>query len=260
MALGGKNGSSLCALLLDAQSGPHGRAVGSAHSISSLPATSRMCKTRRYPACVVGLSLMLCRLSTPPRALVRCILRSPSALGYRFVLLAAVPFNVVMAHDIAQASSDMEHEAAASPNIWIIPSTDHEVDESENAAGNPSSAEGSYKSSQDPNKQSSEGNGTALAALHFNENADKGQAMTLSGELRWRVKHQKARNGEASVSSIKQAPTYGYVDRLFGVLEEYANGATPCALPAEPPHVTSTFEPVEKTSLVQSHLSRFRKQ
>ncbi|KAH6921057.1 hypothetical protein HPB50_027950 [Hyalomma asiaticum] len=50
---------------------------------------------------------------------------------------------------------------------------------------------------------------TALAALHYNENADKGQAVTLSGELRWRVKHPKARKGEASVSSIKQAPTYG---------------------------------------------------
>lgn len=50
---------------------------------------------------------------------------------------------------------------------------------------------------------------TALAALHYNENADKGQAVTRSGELRWKVKHPKARKGEASVSSIKQAPTYG---------------------------------------------------
>lgn len=50
---------------------------------------------------------------------------------------------------------------------------------------------------------------TALAALHYNENADKGQAVTRSGELRWKVKHPKARKGEASVSSIKQEPTYG---------------------------------------------------
>ncbi|XP_049516299.1 uncharacterized protein LOC125942187 [Dermacentor silvarum] len=101
---------------------------------------------------------------------------------------------------------------------------------------------------------------TALAALHYNENADKGQAVTLSGELRWKVKHPKARNGEASVSSIKQEPTYGYVSRLFCTLEEYVNGGTPYVLPAKPPHVASSSGPVDKTSLVQSHLSRFGKQ
>ncbi|XP_070390072.1 uncharacterized protein [Dermacentor albipictus] len=100
---------------------------------------------------------------------------------------------------------------------------------------------------------------TALAALHYNENADKGQAVTLSGELRWKVKHPKARNGEASVSSVKQAPTYGYVNRLFCTLEEYINGGTPYVLPAKPPHVTSSSGPVDKTSLVQSRLSRFGK-
>ncbi|KAH7954409.1 hypothetical protein HPB49_018262 [Dermacentor silvarum] len=101
---------------------------------------------------------------------------------------------------------------------------------------------------------------TVLAALHYNENADKGQAMTQSGELRWKVKHPKARNGEASVSSLKQEPTYGYVNRLFCTLEEYVNGGTLYVLPAKPPHVASSSGPVDKTSLVQSHLSRFGKQ
>ncbi|KAH7986783.1 hypothetical protein HPB49_025756 [Dermacentor silvarum] len=59
---------------------------------------------------------------------------------------------------------------------------------------------------------------TALAALHYNENADKGQAVTLSGELRWKVKHPKARNGEASVSSIKQEPTYASPIKVLIVL------------------------------------------
>lgn len=49
-------------------------------------------------------------------------------------------------------------------------------------------------------------------------------------------------------------------DHLLGVLEEYVNGATPYALPAELPHVTSTFDAVDKISLVQSHLLRFEKQ
>ncbi|KAH7954180.1 hypothetical protein HPB49_016122 [Dermacentor silvarum] len=101
---------------------------------------------------------------------------------------------------------------------------------------------------------------TALAALHYNENADKGQAVTLSGELRWKVKQPKARNREASVSSVKQETTYGYVNRLFCTLEKYANGGTPYDLPAKPPHVASSLGPVDKTSLVQSHFYRFRKQ
>ncbi|KAL3189117.1 hypothetical protein MRX96_003252 [Rhipicephalus microplus] len=40
----------------------------------------------------------------------------------------------------------------------------------------------------------------AISALHYNENADNLQALTWSGELRWQVKHPKAKNGEATVS------------------------------------------------------------
>ncbi|KAH7943462.1 hypothetical protein HPB52_008745 [Rhipicephalus sanguineus] len=99
---------------------------------------------------------------------------------------------------------------------------------------------------------------TVLAALHDNENADKGQAVTTSGELRWKVKYPKARKGEATASFVKQEPTYGYVDRLFDILNEYIDGAIPFALPAKPPHVTSALGPIDKTELVQSHLSRFQ--
>lgn len=99
-----------------------------------------------------------------------------------------------------------------------------------------------------------------LAALHYNENAENGQAVTHSGEPCWKVKCPKVRKAEASISSIKQAPTYGYVDHLYSLLEEYVNGGTLHALPVLPPHVTSTPYATDKASLVQSHLLRFWKQ
>ncbi|KAH6920867.1 hypothetical protein HPB50_028142 [Hyalomma asiaticum] len=85
-----------------------------------------------------------------------------------------------------------------------------------------------------------------IAALHFNENADKGQASTKSGELRWRIKHPKARKGEAS-----------YVDRLLLTVEGFLSGSTPDSLSVEPPPVSSSLGDVDKTALIQSHLSRF---
>ncbi|XP_077564047.1 uncharacterized protein LOC144179529 isoform X2 [Haemaphysalis longicornis] len=100
---------------------------------------------------------------------------------------------------------------------------------------------------------------TALAALHYNENADNGQAVTRSGEPRFRVKNPKARKGEATASSIKEPPTYDYVARLFSLLEEYVSGGTPNALPVKPPHLTTALVSIDKAALVKSHLSRFGK-
>ncbi|KAL1473889.1 hypothetical protein MTO96_038395 [Rhipicephalus appendiculatus] len=110
-----------------------------------------------------------------------------------------------------------------------------------------------------PNGDHFKGNGSVLSALHYNENADNAQATTQSGELRWRVKHPKARHGEATVSSIKVDPSYKYVRRLLEAVQqdlcEHASGEYRLASP--PPPLTTFFGIVNKEGLVATHLSRF---
>ncbi|KAL1472768.1 hypothetical protein MTO96_022784 [Rhipicephalus appendiculatus] len=50
---------------------------------------------------------------------------------------------------------------------------------------------------------------TELAILHFNENANKGEAITTEGLSQWKVKHPKARKGTAVACPVKAKPTYG---------------------------------------------------
>jgi hypothetical protein len=44
--------------------------------------------------------------------------------------------------------------------------------------------------------------------MHFNENANREQATTLEGELRYAVGFTKAKKGEPSVKIIKPAATF----------------------------------------------------
>ncbi|KAL1475488.1 hypothetical protein MTO96_037256 [Rhipicephalus appendiculatus] len=48
----------------------------------------------------------------------------------------------------------------------------------------------------------------ALAALHYNENADREQAVTKDGELRWKIRHPKAKKGEPVITSVKAEPSF----------------------------------------------------
>jgi hypothetical protein len=45
--------------------------------------------------------------------------------------------------------------------------------------------------------------------MHFNENANREQAVTAEGELRYAVSFTKAKKGEPSVKVIKPAATFG---------------------------------------------------
>ena len=49
----------------------------------------------------------------------------------------------------------------------------------------------------------------ALAAIHFNENSGRAQAVTKSGELRFAVSFPKAKKGEGVAKEVK-------VDQSFG--------------------------------------------
>lgn len=50
---------------------------------------------------------------------------------------------------------------------------------------------------------------TLIAALHYNENHGRQQAVTASGEASWAVHFRKTRHGEASISALKEPSTYG---------------------------------------------------
>ncbi|CAN7943196.1 unnamed protein product, partial [Ixodes hexagonus] len=58
---------------------------------------------------------------------------------------------------------------------------------------------------------------TYLAALHYNENAGRPQAVTKGGERRWVVKFPKATKG-AVVVPCKTDCTYGYVEEIMTVV------------------------------------------
>ncbi|KAJ8369539.1 hypothetical protein SKAU_G00095670 [Synaphobranchus kaupii] len=59
-----------------------------------------------------------------------------------------------------------------------------------------------------------------LTAMHYNENADRPQATTSSGELRYLLWFPKYKQGDFSVRPLKATPTYGYIETLQELLFE----------------------------------------
>jgi len=57
-----------------------------------------------------------------------------------------------------------------------------------------------------------------LAALHFNENADRSQRVNAAGEPIFSLRFPKFKKGGYSVMPVKDAPTYKYVDELLQLL------------------------------------------
>ena len=54
-----------------------------------------------------------------------------------------------------------------------------------------------------------------LSALHYNENADRMQAVTIDGRPRYSLQFPKAKKGEPTVREIKTKPTYGKLNEGF---------------------------------------------
>ncbi|KAH7982285.1 hypothetical protein HPB52_003585 [Rhipicephalus sanguineus] len=98
-----------------------------------------------------------------------------------------------------------------------------------------------------------------LSALHYNENSGRMQAATKKGDLRWQIKHPKARGGEPVACPIRELPTYAYVNHLLSAVEELlacgskdGTDATP-----QPPHLSAAHGPVDKVAIVEAHKLRF---
>ena len=48
-----------------------------------------------------------------------------------------------------------------------------------------------------------------LAALHYNENADREQATNNDGQLQYSIRFPKYKKGSFTVTALKEDPTYG---------------------------------------------------
>ncbi|XP_062610016.1 uncharacterized protein LOC134271813 [Saccostrea cucullata] len=108
----------------------------------------------------------------------------------------------------------------------------------------------------------------SVAALHFNENSSRQQAMTKAGELQYAVSYPKAKKGlEAVVKPKKIPPTFNYVTLIKQAVHErrsvecpsYRWAADDIAVLNQdvPLPLTQNFEHFEKAALIRRHASRF---
>ncbi|KAL9961215.1 hypothetical protein ACROYT_G030118 [Oculina patagonica] len=103
-----------------------------------------------------------------------------------------------------------------------------------------------------------------LAALHYNENSDRLQAVTVDGRPCYSIRFPKFKKGEYSVREVKTAATYGYTEALIDVLiHDYEEDASSLknsiaelrtSLPAP---LAASFEKPCKQTAVDEFVSRF---
>ncbi|CAL4142123.1 unnamed protein product, partial [Meganyctiphanes norvegica] len=105
-----------------------------------------------------------------------------------------------------------------------------------------------------------------LAALHYNHNADRGQASTKEGELRFSVKYPRFKKGAYSVHPIKKNASYTYATDLLKKLKEgYEKGPKELVTSKKevmdniPAPLSCLCDKPEKHMAVKEHLSRIAK-
>ncbi|XP_073710642.1 uncharacterized protein [Misgurnus anguillicaudatus] len=101
-----------------------------------------------------------------------------------------------------------------------------------------------------------------LAAMHYNENGDREQATTTSGQPMFRIVFPKSKKGGCTAKPIKTAPTYDYVSDLMKLVfeEVFPDPATFVdelkSIPV-PTTLSSQFEKPSKEEVIGSRISRF---
>ncbi|XP_039644212.1 uncharacterized protein LOC120551100 [Perca fluviatilis] len=101
-----------------------------------------------------------------------------------------------------------------------------------------------------------------LAALHYNENADGGQATTSSGDPRFKLSFPKSRKGECRARPVKTEATFRFVDDLIDMIMEkvfvdpssYRDEILKINIPPDP---SSQYEHPDKEEVIASYVSRF---
>ncbi|KAG5285072.1 hypothetical protein AALO_G00033790 [Alosa alosa] len=101
-----------------------------------------------------------------------------------------------------------------------------------------------------------------LAALHYNENANRGQATTSSGDPLYKLSFPKSRKGECRARPVKTDATFRYVDDLMDMIMEKVF-VDPSSYGDEilkiniPPDLSSEYEHPDKEEVIASYVSRF---
>ncbi|XP_059419942.1 uncharacterized protein LOC132155140 isoform X2 [Carassius carassius] len=88
-----------------------------------------------------------------------------------------------------------------------------------------------------------------LAAMHYNENANREQATTTEGQAVYKIVFPKSKKGECTAKPVKIEPTYIFVDP-----KPYAEELH--AIPIPPP-LSSQYEKPSKEEVIAQRVSRF---
>jgi solute carrier family 8 (sodium/calcium exchanger) len=106
-----------------------------------------------------------------------------------------------------------------------------------------------------------------LAALHFNENSERMQAVTIDGQPRYSIRFPKFKKGEYSIRIEKTPPTYAYTEKIMGKLmhefETNRKGLQNSAndlMARQPPSLASAYHHPEKEVAAGQHRRRFPNQ
>lgn len=106
-----------------------------------------------------------------------------------------------------------------------------------------------------------------LAALHFNENASRKQALMKDGTPMFSISYPKSRKGEGVAKEVKEQLTFSYVDELMEevllhreVHRTYAQARRFRSLEkARPGPLTSSTPKRPKEDIISGHIRRFNK-
>ncbi|KAM4560152.1 uncharacterized protein PAE49_012386 isoform 1-T1 [Odontesthes bonariensis] len=71
-----------------------------------------------------------------------------------------------------------------------------------------------------------------LAAIHFNENANRPQAQTADGVPLFKISFPKSKKGECTVKRQKTKPTFGNVDVLMDLIFHMRGSLNPVQCPS----------------------------
>ncbi|XP_063052185.1 uncharacterized protein LOC134446823 [Engraulis encrasicolus] len=104
-----------------------------------------------------------------------------------------------------------------------------------------------------------------LAALHFNENANREQRSRKDGEKMFSLRFPKYKKGGYIVRKVLTEPSFGYAEELMQMVEAMCRGEDysgddldiPDPSPVPEP-LSASFEKPEKRAAVKAHATRFR--